>query len=71
MSSTTETSYDERYDDFTINFARYFLNYMDDYQYSTSTLIETYMCKKDYCPCVQIENATARYPEGFNNPPIM
>lgn len=62
--------YQDKYDDFTINFARYFLNYVDEYQTATTTLVETYMCKRDYCPCVAIENATTRYPDGFHNGPL-
>jgi len=68
---STAEAYEDKYDDFTINFARYFLNYLEEYQDATTTMIETYMCKRDYCPCVEIDNATTRYPEGFRNEPIM
>jgi hypothetical protein len=54
--------YEDKYDGFTVNFARYFLNYLEDYQMASTNLVETYMCKRDYCPCVAIEKATDRYP---------
>ena len=69
--TSTNNNYEDKYNDFTINFARYFLNYLDEYQTATTTLVETYMCKKDYCPCVAIDNTTTRYPDGFSNPPIL
>ena len=48
-----------------MNFARYFLSYVDDYQQATNQMIKQYMCTP-LCPCVQISNVSAVYPNGFN-----
>ncbi len=42
-------------DEFSINFNRYFLNYMVEYQKATEELPNTYMCSF-YCPCFPFNN---------------
>lgn len=55
------------YDKFTVNVARYFLEYADQYQLAAYTLVSAYMCTSD-CPCAPILNQGVLYPQGFRAP---
>ncbi len=52
------------YTHFTVNLARYFLNYVDEYESATYELPHTYMCST-LCPCDGNSINLNLYPNGF------
>ena len=66
-TSNSGTNSTDNYDTFTLNFARYFLDYADNYESATSFMVSSYMCTND-CPCEPILNQTTLYPNGFQAP---